>query len=179
MFCTSCGANNADGQKFCVGCGAPLGAGQPGVGQPGMIFSNNPNFVQPVSTKINFIALVGALMFIIGCFANYIKISIWGYTEGASIMSAGGASVFFGVFFILDAILIVVFAVLKKDLPISIIGFVALIWFIIMGIVLLHSEEMRFYSSMFTRGAGYWFLLLGCFVNIIAGVIRKVVPALQ
>ena len=29
MFCPNCGTQNADGAKFCSGCGAPLGAQQP------------------------------------------------------------------------------------------------------------------------------------------------------
>lgn len=42
MFCTNCGAANADGTKFCVSCGSPLA--QPQYQQPNY---QQPNYQQP------------------------------------------------------------------------------------------------------------------------------------
>ena len=44
MFCTKCGANNADGTKFCTACGTPLLNNQP----EAPVASEAPAYTPPV-----------------------------------------------------------------------------------------------------------------------------------
>ena len=50
MFCSNCGAPNADGASFCSKCGAPLGQATPAAQAPLSSYSNTP---APVTGRKN------------------------------------------------------------------------------------------------------------------------------
>ena len=46
-YCSSCGANNPDGNTYCTSCGAPLSASAPA---PAPVVNAVPQYVAPIST---------------------------------------------------------------------------------------------------------------------------------
>lgn len=197
MYCQNCGMQIDENALFCKQCGCAVsGNGQSGSGQnAGTQYQNqmqyqnnvqyqnnmpnqnsmpyqnntpygyNPNGAgmpyqgQKSAGKINIFALVASGVLAVAMFLPYV--SFWG--ASASLIDGDG------IFFLIAAALGVVGALVKKNIPVIIAGLAACVLSCIEIASFLNHE----FSDVYTKGIGYYMMILGSVSLLISGFIKR------
>ncbi len=141
--------------------GMPAG-NQPGY--PGMPMGANPYAGAAVKPrgkrKINFIAMAAAIILGISTFLPFASAKAFGLSQSINLFQGGDA-----VFFIIVAVLALIFAIPGLDIGVIIMGAISVILFFI--------ENSAFSSAMsfVKRDIGFYALLVGSLLMVAAGII--------
>lgn len=177
MFCPKCGAQVPDGSPFCSSCGAQMGQQQQApTNQGGMNFSQIGNQFNPGDMMNDFkknvtdfksfgipqfVALGGAVLFIVGMILPYMSVGIWGVKASASFFSSGAFHWLLGIVIALAGAFT---AITKKGIPMIAAGAVAILFWLIEMIV--NSTPLA------SWGVGFYFMLIAAIAICVGGVLQ-------
>lgn len=171
MFCNKCGSELEEGVKFCKSCGASVE--QRNVAG-GMLYQTSQSgaFNQTAPAKkldmMDMIVLVGAVLMVLATFLPYVKVSILGYSESTTLLEGGD-----GKFFIIAAIIVAVFTIIKKW-AFQLIGAV-----ISVGLMVVEAIDTSDVISQFDgfgeRSIGFYLMVISAIVMIGGSLAKKLV----
>ena len=192
-ICPSCKATMSDAYSFCSYCGAQIN--QPGT--PNQIVTGQPvqpgaNLAQPAppvmanatvpsatnsmqnsgnsSRSLNVFAVVSASVFIISIFLPYVSVSLLGARAEKSLMDGGD-----GVFFIAIGAVMLLFSLIKREVPSLIFGIIATGLVFFESYYTFHLSDYK-YKELLSKEMGYYLLLFSSLAFVVAciyGIVKR------
>ena len=164
-FCTNCGNELKGNEKFCTKCGCESGNKVP---QPLSV-----NFQDKSLDKIFKAAIVGlSILMILGTILPYME--VMGNT--ISLLWADG-QVGDGIIYIILAVLCIVFVCLDKKIPQVVFSVSSFIMYCYENSQLKEAYgKIGSYSSLISRGAGYYLIAFVSIVLLIVCVLYFILP---
>ena len=142
-FCKKCGAALEPGAKTCSRCGAPV---EDDEYRPAP--SSNSNIA-----VVNLGILVAGVVLILSTFLPYVSVSVFGFTQSASLIEGGDGAIFIAL-----GIAAIACAVLKKPLPTLVAGVAAaLLSFVELADA---NSKLGDYAAFVSKGMGFYLNLL-------------------
>lgn len=166
MFCTKCGKELPDGTVFCPSCGVQLNNEVSGYEINKQAFN--------VKEVHNIVAIIGAILTVLGLFLPYRKVSILGTTISVSQMNASQGDIILGIIMI-GIVLLAMWMMFKQKnagyMTISVI-------LALLGVFMLFGDdaylkgELGDYRYLVSHGIGFYFMIIGPIVMVVAGIMR-------
>lgn len=166
MFCTKCGKELPDGTGFCPSCGAQLNNAE----------SSNEINKQAFNVKEthNILAIIGAVLTVLGLFLPYRKVSVLGTIISMSQMQASQEDTIFGII-VIGMVLLAMWLMYKQKN----IGYMTIsVILALLGVFMLFGDdaylkgELGDYRYFVSHGIGFYFMIMGPIVMVAAGIIK-------
>lgn len=176
MFCGKCGNEVNENEGFCANCGEPITSQD----TTDKVSAYTPDTTTGSATgfkfdlkKANIIALVSSAIMIIMTFLPYASVEFMGMSESVSLTSEGGD----GIFFIIIALLGIVFGLLSNKKALIVVGGIAcaLMLFEVISFADF-ADEMGAYSDFLSKGIGFWLMILSSVGLLAAPFVEKYIP---
>lgn len=187
MFCPNCGTQLEDGAAFCSGCGTKIEA--PKASSNALVsFNIGKVKFEIVKEKIDFIALVAAIVAFISLFLPYVGVSVKAFgekyseTAGMFEVSKGNA-----IFLLIAILAFIVIDVFGFQFIAKIVGYVPFAFMLISVLSLAHDlkeakEELGGFSDYVKTypAVGFWFLIISTAVIAFSWAIKsKLIPLIK
>lgn len=119
--------------------------------------------------KMNIIGIVGSVLVALSVFLPYVSASAFGESASTSIMAEVAPMAF--VIIVIGA-LGVVFSLLRVNVGLLIMGIISFLFYIFEEAAIQEGmKELGGFSSLVKRGIGYYAILIGAVVMIVAAII--------
>ncbi len=175
MFCTNCGKEIPDGASFCTSCGSPVKITPKTETTPNQQFGGMTATTLGSSaaglevTQIDIIlAIVGAILWILGSLLPYIAVNVLGFEEATSLIKTGE-----GWLFIILSIAIIAVLYFRKDIVYYILVAVGFLFHIYVEVSIskaLGGEEL--FAGFVHKKPGYYFLIIGTVLMVISVIMH-------
>lgn len=184
-FCIKCGERLNENDVFCPKCGTKVekveGNQENFQDQARNTFNDIKNtatdfvqndhsgFIDKFIKQNNLVGIVGCVIILISCFLTFASVGAFGYSQSVSLMSEGKDGIIFLVLAIVTAVLIFI----KQDIG-ALIGGIITGGFGLYEIIDFNSA-LGAYSSMVSKGVGYYLLLIGSIFLLASVIVKKFV----
>lgn len=168
MFCKQCGNQLEDGAKFCGKCGSPIDS-----------TVSKTSVSMPSAQYIRIGIIIASVLLALSTVLPYVKVKeslswVTG-TESISLLYVDG-QLGDGIFFLLLAILIIVFSCLKKKIPVLICSVLTVFLYIfeIMQFKKQYDDVLGFKIDIWdymTKGAGYHLLGISAILLLVLSIV--------
>lgn len=174
MFCNKCGNQLEDGAKFCGKCGAPV---------DNTVNKTSVSMPSLPSQYIRIGIIIASVLLALSTVLPYVKVkeslSWLAGAESISLLSADG-KIGDGIFFILLAIITIVFTCLKKKIPVLICSVLSVCMYILETVHLKNqcTEVLGFKIDIWdymTKGAGYHLLGISVILMLVFSIIYFII----
>lgn len=177
MFCGQCGTPNKDDAKFCASCGAPLKAVSTASPSSSSSFTDTvssaastfkDSAIEKSSKAMDIPAIIGSILLIISLFLPFATVDFF-VTESVSLMDSSN-----GIFFLILAVLVIVFAALKKDILVLI--FSAITFGLMLIIVIDFNSslgDLSYYANVITKNIGFYLLIISSLIMLGSPIVKK------
>lgn len=116
-----------------------------------------------INKKVNIIGLVGSILILICVFLPFAKASVYGFSASVTLMDGSDGKLFLAI-----AILGAIFSFMNKKIPVLIVGVVSCLF-----TVIEISSFADKASYNLEKGAGFWVMVIGSIVLLVAGILGK------
>lgn len=164
MYCNNCGSQIAEGAAFCSHCGSAVSGNiqENMKNQSGNMTYQNVG-IRGTGKKANIAAIISAVLLGIAMFLPYVSIDDSFISVSKALIDGDG------VLFLIVAAIGVIGALVKKNGIVIFSGVLACLLSIVEIVVFARNE----YREFFTRGAGFYMMIIASVSLLISGFIKK------
>ena len=164
MYCNNCGSQIAEGAAFCSHCGSAVSSNvQDNMkSQNGNMMYQNSG-IQGTKKKANIVAIISAALLAIAMFLPYVSIDDSFVSVSKALIDGDG------VLFLIVAAIGMIGALVKKNGIVIFSGVLACLLSIVEIVVFARNE----YREFFTRGAGFYMMIIASASLLISGFIKR------